>query len=129
MIKVAVNGYGTIGRRVADAVLRQNDMTLEGVTKVRADYRARLAVGKGIPLYAAEAKLLPDFTKARIETKGTLEDLLKKVDVVVDATPDDVGAGNKPLYEKMSVKAIFQGGEEHSLTNFSFVAQCNFERA
>ena len=32
MIKVGIVGYGTIGKRVADAVLLQNDMELTGVT-------------------------------------------------------------------------------------------------
>ena len=34
-IKVAINGYGTIGKRVADAVDAQNDMEIVGVTKTR----------------------------------------------------------------------------------------------
>ncbi len=33
MIKVSVNGYGTIGKRVADATLKQPDMELVGVAK------------------------------------------------------------------------------------------------
>ena len=33
MIKVAINGYGTIGKRVADAVDAQDDMEVIGVTK------------------------------------------------------------------------------------------------
>ena len=32
-VKVAVNGYGTIGKRVADAVKLQPDMELIGVAK------------------------------------------------------------------------------------------------
>ena len=32
-IKVAINGYGTIGKRVADAVDAQDDMEIIGVTK------------------------------------------------------------------------------------------------
>ena len=32
MIRVGVNGYGTIGKRVADAVAPQPDMRLVGVT-------------------------------------------------------------------------------------------------
>ena len=36
MIKVAINGYGTIGKRVADAVDAQDDMTVVGVTKTLA---------------------------------------------------------------------------------------------
>ncbi len=37
-IRVAVNGYGVIGKRVADAVAAQTDMDLTGV----ADWRARM---------------------------------------------------------------------------------------
>ena len=32
-IKVAINGYGTIGKCAADAVSAQDDMTVIGVTK------------------------------------------------------------------------------------------------
>ena len=32
---------------------------------------------------------------------------------------------NKALYDKMGLKSIFQGGEKHSLTGHSFVAQAN----
>jgi len=39
---------------------------------------------------------------------------------VVDCTPEE--SGYKPLYEKAGVKAVWQGGEEHSLTNLSFNA-------
>jgi glyceraldehyde-3-phosphate dehydrogenase (NAD(P)) len=127
MIRVGVNGYGTIGRRVADAIIKQADMKLIGVTKVKADYRARMAVDKGLTLYAADSRYLEDFNKAKINTNGTLKDLLKDVDIVIDATPDEAGANNKPIYEDAGIRAIFQGGEEHSLTNFSFVAQCNFD--
>lgn len=38
-IKVAINGYGVIGKRVADAVRAQEDMELLGVSDVTTDYR------------------------------------------------------------------------------------------
>lgn len=38
-IKVAVSGYGVIGKRVADAVRRQEDMELIGVADVVTDGR------------------------------------------------------------------------------------------
>jgi glyceraldehyde-3-phosphate dehydrogenase (NAD(P)) len=37
MIRVGVNGYGTIGRRVADAIRAQPDMRVEGVAKRGVD--------------------------------------------------------------------------------------------
>jgi len=128
-IRVGVNGYHTIGTRVADAVMKQADMQLVGVSKVKADYRSRIAQEKGIHVYAADEKSQKSFRDSRMEVSGTLEDLLQRVDFIVDATPDGVGALNKQIYERAGVKAIFQGGEEHSLTNLSFVAQCNFEEA
>src|SRR5256885_103539 len=84
-----------------------------------------LAVRKGYPLYAANADVASKFEKAGVKTAGTLEDLVKAADLVVDCTPEE--SGYKSLYEKAGVKAIRQGGEEHSLTNLSFNAAANYE--
>jgi glyceraldehyde-3-phosphate dehydrogenase (NAD(P)) len=43
MIKVAINGYGTIGKRVADAVAAQKDMKVIGVSKTRPNAEAFVA--------------------------------------------------------------------------------------
>ena len=52
MKSVAINGYGTIGKRVADAVAAQDDMKVIGVSKTRPNYEARTAIEeKGYPLY------------------------------------------------------------------------------
>src|SRR5467141_1272432 len=75
--KIAVNGYGTIGKRVADAVALQDDMRLAGVAKTKPDFEAKLAVRKGFPLYAANADVASKFDKAGVKTAGTLEDLVK----------------------------------------------------
>ena len=40
MKSVAINGYGTIGKRVADAVAAQDDMKIIGVSKRRQIGRA-----------------------------------------------------------------------------------------
>ena len=52
-IRVGVNGYGVIGKRVADAVTAQQDMELVGVSDVISDYRITAAVSRGIPVYAS----------------------------------------------------------------------------
>jgi glyceraldehyde-3-phosphate dehydrogenase (NAD(P)) len=54
-VRIAVNGYGVIGKRVADAVADQKGMTLAGVADVVTDWRAAVARAKGYPLYGAEA--------------------------------------------------------------------------
>ena len=46
-IKVAVNGYGVIGKRVADAIILQDDMILIGVCDVVSDWRIKMAIEKG----------------------------------------------------------------------------------
>ena len=74
-------------------------------------------------------KSLGAFNGAGYSLKGTLNDLLHRVDIVVDGAPEDSGPTNKSAYQAAGVKAVFQGGEEHQLTGVSFVAQCNFEEA
>src|SRR5438034_1728010 len=125
--RVGVNGFGVIGKRVAEAITKQKDMKLVGVSDVVGDYRVKLGQNKGFEIYASIPDKLPDMKKSGVEVAGTLEDLLRKIDVIIDCTPAGLGAKNKVLYDKVGVKSIFQGGEKHDLTGSSFVAQCNFE--
>ncbi|MEM0383406.1 MAG: type II glyceraldehyde-3-phosphate dehydrogenase [Candidatus Caldarchaeum sp.] len=129
MIRVGVNGYGTIGRRVADAVSLQDDMTIVGVVKATPDYKARRAMEKGYRIYCIDAEGVSRFRKAGIRVDGVLEDLLNECDVVVDCTPGDVGMTYRQKYASMGRKAVFQGGEEAEVAEASFVAQCNYDKA
>ncbi len=123
--RIAINGYGTIGKRVADAVALQGDMRVAGVVKTKPDFEAKVALRKEYSLYASSPESLAKFEKAGVKASGVLEDLLKETDLVVDCTPEE--SGYKSLYEKAEVKAIWQGGEDHSLTNLSFNAAANYE--
>ena len=127
--RVAVNGYGVIGKRIADAVALQDDMELVGVADVITDYRIRVAVERGYPVYAATDEAGAAMKAAGIPVAGTLEDLLTQVDVVADCTPKKIGAQNRPRYEAAGVKSIWQGGEKHEVAGYSFVAQVNYEGA
>jgi glyceraldehyde-3-phosphate dehydrogenase (NAD(P)) len=129
MIKVAVNGYGTVGKRVADAVAAQKDMKIVGVSKTRPNAEAFVAKQRGYPLFIADISKKPAFEKVGLSVAGSVEDMCRLADVVVDATPGDVGATNKPLYEKLGVKAIWQGGEDHEVAGFSFNSSCNYADA
>lgn len=129
-IKVAVNGYGTIGKRVADAVARQDDMTLIGIAKTKPDYEAYAAAKKGYAIYAVDpAKAESKFKAAGMLIAGSNEEMIKKADIVVDCAPEGIGEENKKIYEKLGVKAIFQGGEEHEVAGTSFNAAANYEQA
>jgi len=126
--KIAVNGYGTIGKRVADAVRAQDDMEVIGVSKTKPNYEAAVAHQLGYDIYAP-AENVGAFEKAGMPAAGTIEEMLEKSDLVVDCTPGGIGEANKPVYEKAGVKAIWQGGESHPLAGFSFNAASNYEQA
>lgn len=128
-VRVAVNGYGVIGKRVADAVALQDDMELVGVADVVSDYRIRVAVERGYPVFASAAERRGEMEAAGVHVAGTLEDLLGNVDVVVDCTPKKVGAENRERYRTAGVKSIWQGGEKHDVAGYSFVAQVNYAGA
>ena len=127
MIKVAINGYGTIGKRVADAVAAQPDMEVIGVSKTSVSSEAYIAKERGYPLYIADLSKKSAFEKAGIEVAGDVDAMLKAADIVVDATPGGVGEKNRPIYERLGKKAIFQGGEEHEVAGFSFNAHANYK--
>lgn len=126
---VAVNGYGVIGKRVADAVRLQPDMELVGICDVVSDYRIKAAVVLGLPIYASQPEKISEMKAAGVPLAGTLDDLLAKVDIIADCTPKGIGARNLERYRSAGVKVVFQGGEKHSLTGHSFVAQANYETA
>jgi glyceraldehyde-3-phosphate dehydrogenase (NAD(P)) len=128
-IRVAVNGYGVIGKRVADAIQLQPDMTLVGVGDVVTDWRLRPAVERGVPLFASVPERADEMRRAGLPVRGTLDELLGASEVVVDCTPKGIAAKNADRYLAAGVKAIFQGGEKHELTGHSFVAQANYASA
>jgi glyceraldehyde-3-phosphate dehydrogenase (NAD(P)) len=127
--KIAINGYGTIGKRIADAVTAQDDMKIVGAVKTRPSFEAKVAIDRGFDLYASSSDKIEAFNKAGIEISGTIEELLNKADLVVDCTPGGVGASYKDLYDKHNVKAIWQGGEDHEIAGFSFNSEANYNDA
>ncbi|UIP00774.1 type II glyceraldehyde-3-phosphate dehydrogenase [Halobaculum sp. CBA1158] len=129
MIQVGVNGYGTIGKRVADAVAAQPDMDLTGVAKTRPNFEAEAAVRKGYPLYAAIPDRADQFREAGIDLAGEVEDMVMTADVIIDTTPSGIGADNRELYERYDTPAIFQGGEDADVADVSFNARSNYDAA
>lgn len=130
MKAVGINGYGTIGKRVADAVACQDDMQIVGVTKRTPDFEAKMAVEKGYDLYISVPEREGMFKDAGIDIAGTIDELYDKLDIIVDCTPEGVGAQNKEnIYRKKGLKAIFQGGEKHDQIGKSFNSFSNYKDA
>jgi glyceraldehyde-3-phosphate dehydrogenase (NAD(P)) len=128
-VRVAVNGYGVIGKRVADAVAAQDDMVLAGIADVATDWRVAVARGKGYALHGATKEHAAAMKSARLDPAGVLDDLLADADIVVDCTPKKVAAGNIPRYRERGLRFIVQGGEKHEVTGHSFSAENNYASA
>jgi len=127
-VKVGVIGYGTIGKRIAWAIALQPDMELVGVVVRTPDWEAISAIKKSLRIYTLKEKISA-FEKRGVKVHGDVEELLKTVDVVIDATPGGVGVTNKKLYMNFGRKAIFQGGEKADVAEVSFNALVNYNEA
>jgi glyceraldehyde-3-phosphate dehydrogenase (NAD(P)) len=126
MRKVSVIGYGTIGKRIADAIRLVNDIDLIGIGVRTANASIMRAHLKNIDIYCTDDSRRQDFVQTSIPLSGNLHDLLTKSDIVVDCTQSGYGKTRMSLYKKYGVKVIFQGGEKHDTTNFTYSTFGNF---
>jgi len=129
MKNIAVIGYGVIGKRVTDAIALQDDMELTGVCDIISDWRIQNAVRKEYDVYAATDEAEDKMKSQGISVKGNMQELLKKVDLVVDCTPKNIAAKNVEIYKAKGIKYIVQGGEKHQTTGHSFSAENNYASA
>ncbi len=129
MKKIAVVGYGVIGKRVANALDKQDDMELTGICDIIIDWRIQNAVRKNFNIYAATPEAEKEMKEAGFSVKGGMAELLAQVDLVVDCTPKKVAAKNVEHYKKQGIKFIVQGGEKHETTGHSFSAESNYDTA
>lgn len=135
-IRVGVAGYGTIGQRLADGVAQQEDMELVGIADLAPTLALRALHEKDMigannvkyDLYLVDGADKATFEAKDIPVAGSFEELCGKVDIMLDSSPGGVGAQNKKLYEKMGVKAVFQGGEKNNVADVFFHGHANYEQ-
>lgn len=128
MTRVGINGFGTIGKRIADAIRAQPNMEVAGVAKRTPNYEAKVACDRGYPLFVSGEEA-HQFTKANMDVAGRLRELVDNSDVIIDATPAGVGDRYRTLYEDLETPAVFQGGEDASIASVSFNARANYSDA
>jgi glyceraldehyde-3-phosphate dehydrogenase (NAD(P)) len=104
-------------------------LKLVGVCDVISDWRIQNAVRKEYNIYAATPEAEKEMKIGNIPLKGSMQELLKKVDLVVDCTPKNIAAQNIKMYKEIGVKFIVQGGEKHETTGHSFSAENNYKSA
>jgi glyceraldehyde-3-phosphate dehydrogenase (NAD(P)) len=133
MVKVFLNGYGTIGRRVAYALANDKEIEFLGVGKYSIDDRAKEARDLDLNIFVPEDKM-QEFKAAGFMVKGSIVDALKACDLVIDASKDGMGYENKvKYYLPLGKPAIFQGGEdrygEYSVADMIHNSRVNYEKA
>jgi glyceraldehyde-3-phosphate dehydrogenase (NAD(P)) len=116
--KVFVNGYGSIGSRIAHFIKDDPDIKVIGIGKYSPDQDVNTAISRGFDVYVPQKKL-GLFNEYKIA--GTIENALDDCDLVFDASPGGYGYQNKKnLYEPKELMAIYQGGETiYGETSFS----------
>lgn len=112
MVKLFINGYGNIGRRLATAFSLDRKVNLIGIAKYSADERAKEAVSNGYKVFIPQT-IEKDFNNKKLEFSGYIEEAIEQSDIIIDASKEGVGFANKQkFYLPMKKMAIFQGGED-----------------
>ncbi len=129
-VKVGIAGYGVIGNRLAAGVATQGDMELVGVADVAPTLAVRALKERDMPfpLFAAVPGSEQALADADIPVSGSFDELLREVDVMLDAAPGGIGAKNKERYLEHGVKAVFQGGESSDVADVFFHGTVNYEQ-
>ena len=131
MKRVFVNGYGSIGSRIAKFVKDDSDLTIIGIGKYTPDEKVQYAINDGFSVYVPENKSnsFKDY-----DISGSIESILDDCDLVIDASPGGKGFINKKnIYEPKDIKAIFQGGEtifnDNAVADILFNSSVNYAEA
>jgi len=131
MKKVFVNGYGSIGNRIAKFIKDDPDINVVGIGKHSSNENIQYVINDGFSVYVPENKI--DNFK-NYDISGSIESALDDCDLVIDASPGGNGYLNKKnIYEPKGVKAIFQGGEtifnDSAVSDLLFNSSVNYDAA
>ena len=131
MKRVFVNGYGSIGNRIAQFIKDDPQIKVVGVGKFSPDDKVNDAIARGFDVYVPQ-KRIESFKNYKI--KGTIEDAISNCDLVIDGAPGGTGYANKKqLYEPKGVMAIYQGGEsvfgDERVSDLLFNSRVNYKEA
>ena len=131
MKKVFVNGFGSIGSRIASFIRDDPQISVIGVGKHTPGGGVGAAVSEGYDVYVPE-KRLGEFDGCRIA--GTIESAVDQSDLVIDASPAGQGYKNKTeLYVPRKKAAIYQGGEtvygDCAVSDLLFNSRANYDEA
>jgi len=111
-VRVFVNGYGNIGRRLASALSMDKEIQFVGVAKYTVDEKVKEALDNRFNVYVPK-NMISAFKEKGYNVTGPVEEAVMQSDIIIDAAKEGGGYDNKKnLYEPMKKPAIFQGGED-----------------
>ena len=114
MVRIFINGYGNIGRRLATAISKDKSVELIGVAKYSPDGETQNALDKGYNVFVP-SEMKEGFQNKNFKISGTVEDAINQADIIIDAAKEGKGFQNKnKYYTPLKKKAIFQGGEDRN---------------
>jgi len=130
MKNVFVNGYGSIGSRIAEFIKDDSEINIIGIGKHSPDEKVDLAIKNGFSVYVPQKKI-DNFKNYNIS--GSIESVLSDCDLVIDASPEGHGFINKKnLYEPNNIMAIYQGGEtiygDNAVSDLIFNSRVNYKK-
>jgi glyceraldehyde-3-phosphate dehydrogenase (NAD(P)+) (phosphorylating) len=112
LVRVFINGYGNIGRRLASALSVDKEIQFVGVAKYTVDDKVKEALDNHYKVFVPK-EMIPAFKDKGYGVTGAVEEAVRQSDIVVDAAKEGGGFDNKKsLYEPIKKPAIFQGGED-----------------
>ena len=131
MKRVFINGYGSIGSRLAAFLSDDPEIEIVGVGKKSPDSKVEAAINTGLDVYVPESDM-HKFDGYHI--RGTIKSALSRSDIVIDASPGGCGYINKmQLYEPNNIPAIYQGGESvtgpSAVSDVIFNSRTNYDKA
>ncbi len=114
MVRIFINGYGNIGRRLATAISKDKSIELIGIAKYSPDGETQNALDKGYNVFVPN-EMKEGFQNKNYKISGTVEDAINQADIIIDAAKEGKGFQNKnKYYSPLKKKAIFQGGEDRN---------------
>jgi len=133
LVKIFINGFGNIGRRIASTLATDKEFQFMGIAKYTPDERIKEAYEQNFDVFAPEDNL-DAFRKKGYDVAGTVKEAIERSDIVIDAAKDGLGYDNKmKYYVPMSKPTIFQGGEdrfgERSVADMIHNSRVNYEQA
>jgi len=133
LVRVFINGYGNIGRRLAAVLSSNKEVQFIGIAKYTADDKTKDAMDNGFDIYVPDG-MVNQFKEKGYDITGVISQAIGGSDLVVDAAKEGGGYDNKKkLYEPMNKAAIFQGGEdrhgERSVADMIHNSRVNYAKA